>query len=328
VDIPGTKKSVRKTWSARRREKDTRAESVIPQDLGVASSISGVDNVHVDSLSIDELIGFISSSGSEGVDQAYFRRAIELASAIDGVVRQKDVLTACMRKLLRGKEPKEQQVRSLRRLVFQLGDTLLLAKTGFGKSIIFHAYSILTGKVTIQLVPLFKLGEVAEINKYLVAGTKACLVSHETKEKNVGLVGEIRRGDYTHIVTSPEQVAMDWFLELVRDVDFRDRIGLVAIDECHLVSTWASFREAYAKVFTLRANLLPSVVWFGCTATLLSGREESSGVQGAALDMAAGMYDCGWIPMLFVLTIICRSSAYYARPVCRSEACSRESAIN
>src|SRR6266516_7988640 len=103
---------------------------------------------------------------------------------------------------------------------------------------------------------------------------------------------------------------MDWFLELVRDVDFRDRIGLVAIDECHLVSTWASFREAYAKVFTLRANLLPSVVWFGCTATLLSGREESSGVQGAALDMAAGMYDCGWIPMLFVLTIICRSSAY------------------
>jgi superfamily II DNA helicase RecQ len=34
---------------------------------------------------------------------------------------------------------------------------------------------------------------------------------------------------------------MDWFLELALDVDFRDRIGLVAIDECHLVSTWATF---------------------------------------------------------------------------------------
>ena len=180
-----------------------------------------------------------------------------------------------MRKLLRGKEPKEQQVRCLRCLVFGLGDTLLLAKTGFGKSIIFHAYSILTGKITIQLVPLTKLGDeqAAEINAYNVAGTKACLVSHETKEKIMGLISEIRRGDYTHIVISPEQTAMDWFLDLVRDVDFRDRIGLVAIDECHLVSTWATFREAYAKVFTLRSNLLPSVVWFGCTATLTREQE-------------------------------------------------------
>ena len=82
------------------------------------------------------------------------------------------------------------------------------------------------------------------------------MVSHETKTRNSALISEIRRGDYTHIVTSPEQIAMDWFLELVRDVDFRDRIGLLAIDECHLVSVWASFREAYAQVFTLRANLL------------------------------------------------------------------------
>jgi len=73
-------------------------------------------------------------------------------------MRQKDtsIFAACMRRLLCGKEPKEQ--RNLRRLVLGLGDTLLLAKTGFGKSIIFHAYSILTGKITIQLVPLSKLG--------------------------------------------------------------------------------------------------------------------------------------------------------------------------
>ena len=66
---------------------------------------------------------------------------------------------------------------------------------------------------------------------------------------------------------------MDWFLELVHDVDFRDRIGLVAIDECHLVSTWATFRDAYAKLFTLQANLLPLVAWFRCTATLTKEQE-------------------------------------------------------
>ena len=213
---------------------------------------------------------------SEEIDLLYVRRAIELASSTgDGVLRQKDVLSACMRKLLRGKTPKEQQVRCLRRLVFGLGDTLLIAKTGFGKSIIFHAYSILTGKITIQLVPLSKLGQeqAEDINKYQVTGTNACLVSHETKRKHANLAREIRQGKYTHIVTSPEQIAMDWFLELVHDVDFRDRIGLVAIDECHLVSTWATFRDAYAKLFTLRANLLPSVAWFGCTATLTKEQE-------------------------------------------------------
>jgi superfamily II DNA helicase RecQ len=256
--MPGTKKSAQVRWAAR-REKDS---------ARVTQEVSGPD---INDLSIEELIGLISSPMSEDIDLLDVRRAIELASNTE------DVLSACMRKLLRGKTPKEQQVRSLRRLVFGLGDTLLIAKTGFGKSIIFHAYSILTGKITIQLVPLSKLGEeqAEEINnlKYPVTGTNACLVSHETKRKHASLAREIRGGKYTHIITSPEQIAMDWFLELVHDVDFRDRIGLIAIDECHLVSTWATFRNAYAKLFTLRANLLPSVVWFGCTATLTKEQE-------------------------------------------------------
>ena len=260
--MPGTKKSNKIGWATRREKESTRA----------TQEVSGPD---INGLSIDELIGLISSPMSEEIDLPCVHRAIELAKSIDGIPRQNDVLSACMRKLLRGKSPKEQQVRSLRRLVFGLGDTLLIAKTGFGKSIIFHAYSILTGKITIQLVPLSKLGEeqAEDINKYQVTGTNACLVSHETKRKHANLAREIRLGKYTHILTSPEQTAMDWFLELVLDVDFRDRIGLVAIDECHLVSTWATFRDAYAKLFTLRASLLPSVAWFGCTATLTKEQE-------------------------------------------------------
>lgn len=40
-------------------------------------------------------------------------------------------------------------------------------------------------------------------------------MSHETKAQRASLVKEIRQGRYTHIVTSPEQIAMEWFLELV-----------------------------------------------------------------------------------------------------------------
>lgn len=54
-------------------------------------------------------------------------------------------IAAYSRRLLYGKESIViGATRSLRRLV--LGDTLLLAKTGFGKSIIFHAYSNLDWK--------------------------------------------------------------------------------------------------------------------------------------------------------------------------------------
>jgi hypothetical protein len=61
-------------------------------------------------LGIGELIGLISSSMLEEIDLLYARRAIELASNTgDGVLRQKDVLSAYMRKLLRGKTPTDSK---------------------------------------------------------------------------------------------------------------------------------------------------------------------------------------------------------------------------
>jgi hypothetical protein len=50
----------------------------------------------------------------------------------------------------------------------------------------------------------------------------------------------------------------------------------------------------------------------GVMAIGISSCEDSSGVQGRALDVAAGMCDCSWILMLRVLTILCRSSAHYS----------------
>ena len=50
-------------------------------------------------------------------------------------------------------------MRTLRRLIFGKGDTLLIAYIGFGKSLIFYAYSVLIGKITIQIIPLNKLGD-------------------------------------------------------------------------------------------------------------------------------------------------------------------------
>ena len=58
-----------------------------------------------------------------------------------------------MRRLLEGNDPHKRQVRALRRLVCNMGDVIIAAKTGFGNSIVFRAFSVLTGQTSLQLIP-------------------------------------------------------------------------------------------------------------------------------------------------------------------------------
>ena len=124
---------------------------------------------------------------------------------------QYTLLFHAMHWLLGGKEPHKQQVRVLHQLVYQLGDTILVAKTGFGKSIVFHAFSILTGWITIQLIPLSRLGEEQMALIHWYPGTSPCLVVADTKFRNPRLLEEIKAGMYTHILLGPEQATSPEF---------------------------------------------------------------------------------------------------------------------
>jgi len=86
---------------------------------------------------------------------------IQRAAQWENVPLQHRLIDLCLRRLMLQTsplfttfEPRYEQVRTLRRLIFGKGDTLLIARTGFGKSLIFHAYSVLTGKITLQIIPL------------------------------------------------------------------------------------------------------------------------------------------------------------------------------
>lgn len=109
------------------------------------------------------------------------RKLVKECGHPNNVSYQLPLISAALRHLLNGREPHRQQVRVVRRLVYQLGDTLLAAKTGFGKSITLHAYSVLTGYITLQIIPLSKLGgeQLDTIQRY--DGASPCLVTAETK---------------------------------------------------------------------------------------------------------------------------------------------------
>lgn len=82
-----------------------------------------------------------------------------------GVAQQYRVVELCLQRILHimkpgsGLRPHPEQVRVVRRLIYGKGDTLFIARTGFGKSLVLQSYSILTGQSTLQIVPLDKLRE-------------------------------------------------------------------------------------------------------------------------------------------------------------------------
>ena len=59
----------------------------------------------------------------------------------------------------------------------------------------------------------------------------------------------------------------------MRNSDFQRRVGLVIIDECHVLSDWGTFREAYTQIWELRAMIPSSAVFYACTATLTKEQE-------------------------------------------------------
>jgi len=219
---------------------------------------------------MSERIGTIPSIGFSQFPSILKEAALEANVGV-----QEKVLSLCLQRILSSldpsagvREPRAEQVRVLRRLVFCKSDVLLVARTGFGKSLIFHAFSVLTGKITLQIIPLSKLGDEQLNDIQKLPGAKPCLITHEIKRTQSKLFDQIREGEYTHILLGPEQASSKEFRRVMKAVSFQNRIGLVAIDECHLVKQWNEFRPAFSMICQLRSILPQDVVWFGCSATL------------------------------------------------------------
>lgn len=81
-------------------------------------------------------------------------------------------------------------------------------------------------------------------------------------------MSRIRAGEFTHVLLGPEQATAESFREALKDPVFQARIGLLAIDECHLVKQWEKFMPQSTMLYQLRQILREDVIWFGCSDTL------------------------------------------------------------
>ena len=166
------------------------------------------------------------------------------------------------------KTPKNEQIECIFRLAIEEKDTILVAKTGFGKSMVMQAVSLLIPEsVTLVILPLNEIANDQERVITEVGGF--VLVLNSDTPNRIKRIEEARIGKYTHIILSPELAISNELRKLFTDSVFRQKLALIAVDEGHLVRTWGEdFREAYQQLGHVRSLLHDSAPWFTCSATL------------------------------------------------------------
>ena len=115
----------------------------------------------------------------------------------------RDVLNARLR-IIHEKSPKAGQLLAIDTLFNEEKDVILIAKTGYGKSMVFHFVSALEeDTMTLMIMPLLALKEDQKSAvKKMQANSSLCIFNSETMTKN--LPNEIQSGIYPHVLTSPE----------------------------------------------------------------------------------------------------------------------------
>jgi hypothetical protein len=127
---------------------------------------------------------------------------------------------------------KLEQVGLLWSLVFDREDRILVAKTGYGKSVVPQLLPLLTrSSIVIVLLPL-NAEQLADIQRLPLA--KPIWLS--SKNNNTATLRRIRAGIFTHVLVSPEiACSLRFYENVLSDAGFRRQTKAIVIDEVHLV---------------------------------------------------------------------------------------------
>lgn len=134
-------------------------------------------------------------------------------------------------------------------------DCVIIASTGFGKSLIYQFPPVYMKKLTIVISPLIALME-DQVLSLKAKGIKACFFGSMQPDKS------LQMADHNVVYITPE-----YLVNRTHDLEkVRDKIAMFAIDEAHLIDQWCDFRPEFKQLGSLRDNF-PEIPIVALTAT-------------------------------------------------------------
>lgn len=120
-------------------------------------------------------------------------------------------------------------------------DALVVQPTGGGKSICYQLPPFVTKKPTIIITPTIAL-IIDQVTKAKEKGIRSTFLG--SGQKDLTTTAKIAKGEYDLVYLTPEKLFVtngslqQPFLQLEK----QQKVGLIAVDEAHLILSWKTFR--------------------------------------------------------------------------------------
>lgn len=120
-------------------------------------------------------------------------------------------------------------------------DTLVVQPTGAGKSLCFQFPTTVTKKITIVISPTISL-MIDQVENLQSRGLRATYLG--SAQRDASMETKVQEGRFDIVYCTPESLlsAIGSLKPLFRSLLAQRMVGLIAVDEAHLVRTWRSFR--------------------------------------------------------------------------------------
>ncbi|KAH7905107.1 P-loop containing nucleoside triphosphate hydrolase protein [Hygrophoropsis aurantiaca] len=145
-------------------------------------------------------------------------------------------------------------------------DSILVAGTGYGKSLVFQGLAAMEKKKLVIVICPLKALERDQVSEAEAKGLRASMINENTVSPSVW--ASLRQGKDHLYYVSPEMALGDSFAALWQDANFRARVQAVIVDEAHCIVEWGDdFRKEYGDLSKLRNYIGQEVPVVACTAT-------------------------------------------------------------